>query len=239
VVLREPGGDRQLLQGVSCAIPAGAKVALVGADEQEKHALVCLIPRFLDPTSGEIRGDDHNLRWVSLESLRKQVGLVLRSSLVFSDTVNRNIGCGDDRIKPGQIVEAAKLAHAHQFIQKLPQGYETPIGESGQALTVSEQFRIALARAVLLNPTLFIIEEPPQSSLSDDEQYLLDDTFARALPGKTVLFLAHRLATIRNCNQVFLLHKGKLEARGEHRDLIKNNELYQYLMYTEFSAFAR
>jgi len=239
VVLREPGGDRLLLQGVSCAIPAGAKVAIVGADEQEKHALVCLIPRFLDPTSGEIRSDDHNLRWVSLESLRKQIGLVLRANLVFSDTVNHNIGCGDNRIKPGQIVEAAKLAHAHQFIQKLPKGYETPIGDLGHALTVAEQFRIALARAILLNPTLFVIEEPPQASLSEDEQYLIDDTLSRVLPGKTALFLAHRLATIRACNQVFLLHKGKIEAKGEHRELIKNNELYQYLMYTEFSAFAR
>ena len=160
VSLREPGTGRMLLRGVTLTIQAGQRVALVGPDEMEKHALVYLIPRFLDPTSGEIRIDEHNLRWVTLDSLRSQIAMVLQHNLVFNDTVANNIGCGDSAYAMPQIIEAAKVAHAHHFIQKLPQGYETPIGEMGHALNVGEQFRIALARAILRDPALLIIEEP-------------------------------------------------------------------------------
>src|SRR5262249_41655415 len=142
------------------AIAAGQRVALVGADEMEKHALVYLLPRFLDPGAGEIRIDRRNLRWVTLDSLRTQIGMVLQQNLVFSDTVANNIGCGDPTYNLTKVIEAAKIAHAHQFIQKLPQGYETPIGEMGQALKSGEKFRIALARAILRDPAILIIEEP-------------------------------------------------------------------------------
>src|SRR5262245_14703517 len=175
VVFQEPGSGRKLLRGVSMTIQAGQKVALVGPDDMEKHALVYLLPRFLDPTSGEIRIDDHNLRWVTFDSLRIQIAIVLQHNLVFNDTVANNIGCGDSSYSLPQIIEAAKTAHAHQFIQKLPQGYETPIGEMGHALTVSEKFRIALARAILRDPALLIVEEP-MTPMDDDTKALLDDT---------------------------------------------------------------
>src|SRR5207237_1837189 len=118
VALREPGTDRKLLRGVSLRIPAGQRVALVGPDDMEKHALVYLLPRFLDPTSGEIRIDGKNVRWVTLESLRAQIAMVLQLNLVFNDTVANNIGCGDLTYKLQRITDAAKLAHDHQFIQK-------------------------------------------------------------------------------------------------------------------------
>jgi ATP-binding cassette subfamily B protein len=238
VSLRESGGGRMLLRGVTLTIKAGQRVALVGPDEMEKHALVYLIPRFLDPTSGEIRIDQHNLRWVTLDSLRAQTAVVLQHNLVFNDTVMNNIGCGDSVYTLPQIIEAAKIAHAHHFIQKLPRGYETPIGEMGQALNIGEQFRIALARAILRDPALVIIEEPPGISLTEDTRSLLDDTFTRMLPGRTTIFLPHRAATIRSCNQILLLHKGKIEAAGEHRDLLAKSELYQHLHYVEFNVFA-
>ena len=123
-----------LLEDVSLTIPAGKRVGLIGADDLEKHALVYLIPRLLDPTSGEIRIDKHNLRWVTLDSLRSQIACVLQHNLVFHDTVANNIGCGDPSYTLPKIIEAAKMAHAHHFIQKLPQGYETPIGEMGHPL---------------------------------------------------------------------------------------------------------
>src|SRR5262249_18046171 len=149
VSLAEPGTGRKLLRGVSLTIQAGQRVALVGPEEMEKHALVYLIPRFLDPTSGEIRIDRKNLRWVTFDSLRAQIAIVLQHNLVFNDSVANNIGCGDPGYQLPRIIEAAKVAHAHQFIQKLPQGYETPIGEMGHSLKIGEQFRIALARAIL------------------------------------------------------------------------------------------
>jgi ATP-binding cassette subfamily B protein len=237
VNLREPGGERMLLEGVSLTIRAGQRVALVGSDDLEKRALVYLIPRFLDPTSGEIRVDNHNLRWVTLDSLRAQIGVVLQHNLVFNDTVANNIGCGDPSYGLPQIIEAAKVAHAHQFIQRLPQGYETLIGEMGFHLDIGQQFLIALARAVLRDPALLIVEEPSRP-IDDDIKALLDDTFTRILPGRTTLFLPHRVSTIRSCDQIFLLHKGRVQAAGPHRELLSQNELYRHLHYLEFHELA-
>lgn len=238
VSLRESGSGRMLLQGVTLSIKAGQRVSLVGPEEMEKHALVYLIPRFLDPTAGEIRIDSHNLRWLTLDSLRAQIAIVLQHNLVFNDSVANNIGCGDPAYTLPRIVEAAKVAHAHNFIQKLPRGYETAIGEMGQHLNIGEQFRIALARAILRDPSLLIIEEPAGSRLDEDTKSMLDDTFTRILPGRTAIFLPHRISTIRNSNRVFLLNKGKIEAAGEHRELLKSSELYQHLHYLEFNMFA-
>jgi ATP-binding cassette subfamily B protein len=238
VNLKEPGTNRVLLRGVHLSVKAGQCVALVGPDELEKHALVYLIPRFLDPTSGEVRIDHHNLRWVTFDSLRTQIAVVLQHNLVFNDTVATNIGCGDKAFTLPQIIEAAKVAHAHHFIQKLPKGYDTPVGEMAHALSTSQKFRVALARAILRDPALLIIEEPPAGSLDDDAKSLLDDTFNRLLPGRTAIFLPHRIATLNLCNQVLLLHKGKIEAAGTHRELLEQSELYRHLHYLEFNMFA-
>jgi ATP-binding cassette, subfamily B, bacterial len=234
VSLREPGGSRMLLEGVSLTLPAGKRIGLIGADDLEKHALVYLIPRLLDPTAGEIRIDKHNVRWVTLDSLRAQIAVVLQNNLVFHDTVANNIGCGDAAYTLPRIIEAAKLAHAHHFIQKLPQGYETPIGELGHALGVGEQYRIALARAILRDPALLIIEEP-EAALDDDTKALLDDTLARVLPGRTCIFLPHRISTIRSCDRLFLINKGRVVASGVHKELLAQNPLYRHLHYLEFN----
>jgi ATP-binding cassette subfamily B protein len=237
VSLREPGSGRMLLEEVTLNIPAGKRIGLIGADDLEKHALVYLIPRLLDPTSGEIRIDQHNLRWVTLDSLRAQTGTVLMHNLVFHDTVANNIGCGDSAYTLGQIIEAAKVAHAHHFIQKLPKGYETPIGELGHPLSISEQFRIALARAILRDPALLIIEEP-ETALDEDTKALLDDTWSRVLPGRTTIFLPHRISTIRGCDMLVLLHKGRMVATGIHKELLVQNPLYRHLHYLEFNEMA-
>jgi ATP-binding cassette subfamily B protein len=238
VGLREPGSGRMLLEGISLTIAAGQRVALVGPDDWEKHALVYLIPRFLDPTVGEIRIDGTNVRWVTLDSLRAQCALVLQHNLVFNDTVATNIGCGDPGYTLPQIIEAAKVAHAHHFIQKLPKGYDTVIGDMGHTLRASEQFRIALARAILRDPALVIIEEPSGALLDKDTKDLLDDTMDRFLPGRTAVFLPHRISTLRSCDRLFLLHRGRLEAAGTHRELTARNELFRHLQYLEFNVFA-
>ncbi len=192
VTFREPGTDRLLLRGVSLSVQAGQRIALVGPEDLEKLALIYLLPRFLDPTSGEIRIDRKNLRWVTLDSLRTQIAIVLQHNLVFNDTVANNIGCGDKAYPLAKIIEAAKVAHAHKFIQSLPQGYETVIGEMGYPLKSGEMFRVALARAILREPAIVVIEEPSQP-MDEDTKAVVDDTFARFLPGRTVIFLAHRL----------------------------------------------
>lgn len=237
VSLREPGSGRMLLEEVSLSINAGQRIGLIGSDDLEKNALVYLIPRLLDPTSGEIRIDQHNLRWVTLDSLRAQMATVLQHNLVFHDTAANNIGCGDSAYSLPQIIEAAKIAHAHHFIQKLPQGYDTPIGEQGHSLTNSQQFRIALARAILRDPALLIIEEP-EGALDDDTKALLDDTMTRILPNRTTIFLPHRISTIRSCDCLFLLNKGRIAATGVHKELLAANPLYRHLHYLEFNEMA-
>ncbi|MBI1831234.1 MAG: ABC transporter ATP-binding protein, partial [Planctomycetes bacterium] len=148
VSVHEPGKDRTLLTNINLTIEVGSRVGIVGLDETEKHTLISLLPRLLDPTSGKVLFDGKDLRWVTLDSLRIQIAVILDSNLVFNDTVANNIGCGDPAFNLQRITDAAKLAHAHQFISKLPQGYETVIGELGHTLTPGEMFRIALARAI-------------------------------------------------------------------------------------------
>jgi ATP-binding cassette subfamily B protein len=237
VTVREPGTGRVLVKKASFKVKAGQRVGIVGPDPEEQLALVSLIPRFLDPSEGEIKIDGRSLKWVTLDSLRAQVGLVLQNSLVFNDTVANNIGCGDPSYTLPQIIEAAKLAHAHQFIQRLPYGYETPIGELGHSLRNGEMFRIALARAILRDPALYIIEEPAEH-LDDDTKDLVDDTLSRILPGKTVIYLPHRMSTLRKCDKIYLLQGGRIVAAGEHRELMAENDLYRHLYYVEFNPFA-
>lgn len=237
VTLRESPGGEPLLDRVSFTIHAGERIALVGQDERSKRALTFLLPRFLDPEEGEIRIDGQRLPFVTLESLRLNIGLVLQDDLVFTDTVANNIGGGDPSYPLPKIIEAAKLAHAHKFIQALPDSYQTIIGDLGHPLSLSEKFRIALARVILRDPALVIIEEPAES-LDEDTKTYLDDTMARFLPGRTAIFIAHRLSTIQQASRVFLLHKGKLEAVGTHRELLQRSERYRHIQYLEFNIFA-
>lgn len=236
VTLNDPATGRLLLQNVTFAVPAGASIAVVGPSAAEKHALVYLIPRFLDPSSGEVRIEDKNIRWVTHESLRAQVSLVMQDDLTFSDTVANNIGVGSPEHTLPQVIEAAKVAHAHQFIEKLPYGYETLIGGPGHALSPGERFRVALARALLRDPSILVIEEPV-GQIDEDTLALLDDTLARVSAGRTVIFLAQRLSTLRNVDRVFLLKDGHLQADGAHRDLWKTNDSYRRLqMLADASA---
>ena len=237
VTLREPGSSRVILKDVNLSISAGQRIGIVGPDEREKHALISLLSRFIDPSDGELRIDGRNVRWVTHESLRAQISVVTQDRLIFNDTIANNIGCGDSSYTMPQIIEAAKLAHVHQFVQKLPYGYETTIGELGHSLRVGEQFRIALARAILRDPAIYIIEEP-LVPVDDDTKDLLDDTLNRILPGKTVLFLPHRVSTIRHCDQLVLVHEGKIEAMGSHKELVGSSGLYKHLYYMEFNEFA-
>ncbi len=235
VKLEEPGTGRKLLENVNFTVAAGSRVAIVGTDPVEKRALVELIPRFMDPNAGEIRIEDKNIRWVTHESLRAQVVAVMQDSWMFTDTVVNNIGCGDQQFTMPQIIEAAKLAHAHSFIEQLAHGYETVVGQHGHDLKVGERFRLALARALLRDPSILIIEEPA-GSVDEDTLALLDDTLERAAAGRTLIFLANRLSTLQGVDRVFLLKEGRLVASGTHAELWENNEHYRRLQMVADSA---
>ena len=236
VRLEAPDG-RTLLDGFTAEVPARSRVAIMGFDEEAKHAIACLIPRLIDPSAGKVRIDGQDLRDVTLESLRDQIALVLQADLVFNDTVLRNIGLGDTANTPPRIVEAAKLAHIFNEIQELPRGMETVIGPLGHELTPDQKFRIALARAYLHDPAILVIEEP-YNKLDDEVKALIDDTIDRLAPDRTLIFLPHRLSTIRRCDQVFLLHNGRVEGKGAHRELHQQSKVYRHLQYVEFNQFA-
>jgi len=235
VTLQNTSG-RKLLDGLNVEIMAGTRVAVLGLDEDSKYALVCLIPRLIDPKVGRVRVDGIDLRDVTLESIRAQVASVLHADLVFSDTVLANIGLGDPSYDLARIIEAAKLAHAHSFIQNLPEGYETLIGPLGHYLTDDQRYRIGLARAALHDPAIIIIEEPV--SIEEDVKPYLDDTITRLAVGRTLIILPHRLSTIRSCDQVIVLQNGRVEASGTPREIHGVSKLYRHIQYMEFNQFA-
>jgi ABC-type multidrug transport system fused ATPase/permease subunit len=235
VSYREPGTGRMVLENVTLSIPTGTRVAVVGSDRAEVHTLAFLLTRFLDPTAGEVRIDGKNLRWVTHESLRTQVALVMQHALVFNDSVANNIGCGDPGFTLPQIIEAAKVAHAHQFVQRLPYGYETFIGDAGYTLRPGEKLRIALARAILRDPSLIVVEEP-DGPLDHDTKALLDDTFERLRPGRTLVILSRRQSVLRPADQVFVLHNGRLAASGTHAELMQTSDLYRNLLFQEIAV---
>ena len=233
----EAADGRPLLVGVSLEIPARSRTAILGLDEEEKHALVCLIPRLIDPKSGRVRMDGTDLRDATLESLRAQIATVLQADLVFSDTVIANIGLGDASYGLGRVIEAAKLAHAHHFIRELPQGYETVVGPLGHDLTTDQAYRISLARAYLHDPSVVVVEEPT-TPMDEDTKHLVDDTIARLAEGRTMIFLPHRLSTIRNCDRAIVLHNGRVESAGSPKDLHGISKLFRHIQYVEFNQFA-
>jgi ABC-type multidrug transport system fused ATPase/permease subunit len=236
VTIEGPTG-RTLLSGVSATIAARTRTAILGFDEDAKHAVACLIPRLIDPKSGQIRVDGHDLREVTLESLRAQVSMVLQADYVFSDSVLNNIGLGDPSYTLPRIIEAAKVAHAHHFIQELPNGYDTVVGQLGHPLRLDEQYRVALARAYLHDPSIVIVEEP-DTVFDEDTKHLFDDTIDRLAKGRTLIFLPHRLSTIRKCDQVIVLHNGRIEAAGATREVHERSKLYRHIQYVEFNQFA-
>ena len=220
---REPGTGRMILDNVSFTVPFGTKTAIATSDPAESHAFAYLLTRFIEPTGGEIRIDGKNVRWVTYDSLRTQVVPVLANNGTFTDTVANNIGCGDPGFSRPQIIEAAKTAHAHQFIQQLPYGYETVLGGSGHTLRPGEQYRIALARAILRDPSVLILEEPFEP-FDADSAALIDDTVAHIQNQRTIIFLARRKRTMKLADKLITIHRGRVaegdaEDTGNHRPL--------------------
>jgi len=230
-----PGGEA-LLRGVDLKLPAGQTVAFVSLNPLEARALAYMLPRFIEPDSGRILVDGKDIAWVTLESLRAEMTYVGGEAPWFSGSVLENIRCGDERRSLQEVTDAAKTVHAHKFISRLPQGYETVLGDSHRLLSDGEAFRLALARAMLQDPALLIIEEPAVS-LDPDTKSLLDDAYNRILKGRTVIFLPARLSTVRRADTVVLLHTGRVEAIGTHSSLVKASTRYRHWDYINFNQF--
>ena len=235
----------EVLRGVSLRVKAGETVAIVGRTGCGKTTLVNLIARFYSPTSGRILIDGHELETVTLRSLRDQIGLVTQETLLFADTVAANIAYGSrpavrlrgqtGRVEREQIVAAAQLAHAHEFIEKLPQGYDSVIGTLGQTLSGGQRQRLALARAIIRDPAILILDEAT-SALDEQTQNLVQDTLEKFVRGRMVFIVAHRLSTIALANRVVVMEAGRIADVGTHEQLMSRCEVYRRLRETGFES---
>jgi len=218
----------KVLENINLTIKKGEKLAIVGPSGVGKTTLVNLLPRFYDPTSGHIEIDGVNIQKVTLKSLREQIGLVAQETFLFHDTVRNNIAFGKPDASEEEIIQAAKTAFAHDFIMKLPQGYDTVIGERGTKLSGGEKQRIAIARAILKNPPILILDEAT-ASLDSESEYLVEKALEKLMEERTVLVIAHRLSTVRNADRIIYLKDGKILEEGSHEELLKKNGEYAKL----------
>ncbi|OGX24955.1 MAG: hypothetical protein A2787_06275 [Omnitrophica WOR_2 bacterium RIFCSPHIGHO2_01_FULL_48_9] len=227
----ESGG---VLQDINLEIKCGELVAVVGPTGTGKSTLVNLIPRFYDSTQGAVRFDGVNVRDVTFASLRGQIGIVTQENILFNDTVQANISYGYRKATQAEIEEAARKAFAHQFIIKMPQGYETFIGDRGFRLSGGEKQRIAIARAILKNPPILILDEAT-SQLDSESEKFVQEALDKLMQGRTVIAIAHRLSTIKKANKIVVLEHGRIVGLGTHDELLETCALYQRLYETQFN----
>jgi subfamily B ATP-binding cassette protein MsbA len=226
-------GEKQILHNVNLEVKAGEVLALVGPSGAGKSTLVNLIPRFYDISSGRILIDGHDLRDVTLGSLRRQVAQVTQETILFNDTVRNNIAYGQPEVKFERVEEAARAALAHEFILNMPQGYETVIGEKGFRMSGGERQRMAIARAILKNSPILILDEAT-SALDAESEALVQAALANLMQNRTTVVIAHRLGTIRRANRIAVLEDGRITAIGPHEELLETSPTYQRLYQLQF-----
>ena len=231
-----PGGQ-PILRGIRLEVRAGEVVAIVGASGAGKTTLVNLLPRFYSPTAGRVLMDGHDLSAVSLRSLREQFSIVTQETILFNDTVWNNICYGRPGVTEEQVIAAARAALAHDFICEMPAKYQAMIGERGQRLSGGQRQRIAIARALLKNSSVLILDEAT-SELDSESERLVQQALANLMAGRTVFVIAHRLSTIRSADAILLLDDGQIRERGTHDELLARGGLYARLYELQFGAEA-
>jgi ATP-binding cassette, subfamily B, bacterial MsbA len=221
-------GDVPVLQNINISIEKGKNIALVGQSGSGKSTLVDLIPRFYDVQEGEILIDGNNITDIKLKSLRSLMGNVNQESILFNDTIFNNIAFGVESATIEQVIEAAKVANAHDFIMEAPDGYQTNIGDRGSKLSGGQRQRISIARAVLKNPAILILDEAT-SALDTESERLVQDALMKLMENRTSIVIAHRLSTIKHADEICVLHEGKIVERGNHDTLLLLNGVYKKL----------
>jgi len=222
-----------VLKDIALYVKVGEVIALVGMSGAGKTSLVNLLPRFYDVNKGQILIDGHDIRKVTIKSLRDQMALVTQQTILFNDTARNNIAYGSLKCSDQEIIEAAKAANAHNFIQRLPQGYETIIGEQGVKLSGGERQRLSIARALLKNAPILILDEAT-SSLDSDSETEVQKALEELMRGRTVFVIAHRLSTIRNAHRIIVLSDGQIVEEGTHEELIALGGEYRRLYDLQF-----
>ncbi|WP_339214126.1 ABC transporter ATP-binding protein [Solibacillus sp. FSL W8-0372] len=221
-----------ILNNVDFTIEPGQTVAFVGMSGGGKSTIVSLIPRFYDVTEGAVKIDDHNVKDVSIESLRSQIGIVLQDNILFSDSVKQNILMGNPNATDEEIVAAAKAANAHDFIMSLPEGYDTKVGERGVKLSGGQKQRVAIARVFLKNPPILVLDEAT-SALDLESEALIQDSLDRLAHDRTTIIIAHRLSTITHAHNIFVIEHGEVVEAGTHQLLMEQEGAYYNLFQVQ------
>lgn len=228
-------GETTVLKNINLSIPKGKTIALVGQSGGGKSTMVDLLPRFYDPVEGAILLDGKPLTDYKVKDIRSLMGIVSQQSILFNDTIFNNIALGVENPKMEDVVAAAKIANAHEFIEKMPEGYETNIGDGGGKLSGGQRQRISIARAVLKNPPIMILDEAT-SALDTESEKLVQDALYKLMQNRTSVVIAHRLSTIQHADEIIVMHEGEIAERGTHDDLIAQGGVYKKL--TDLQAFA-
>ncbi len=225
VSFRYFGSGDPVLSHISFDAKPGQTVALLGATGSGKSSVINLIPRFYDVSEGQVLIDGHDIRDVTIESLRGQIGIVLQETTLFSGSIRDNIAFGRPEASDAEVIEAAKSAAAHDFIMSFPEGYDTPVGERGATLSGGQKQRVAIARALLMNPRVLILDDST-SSVDLATEYKIQKALDRLMKGRTSVVIAQRISTVRNADQIIVLDKGRIAGIGTHTELMETNPIY-------------
>jgi len=234
VTFRYPGGGAPVLNKVSFEAKSGQTIALLGATGSGKTTIINLLPRFYDPSEGVISIDQIDLRNVTIESLRRQIGIVLQETNLFSGTIRDNIAFGKSDALMDEVIAAAQAAAAHDFIMEFPQGYDTLVGERGSTLSGGQKQRVAIARALLLDPRILILDDST-SSVDLVTEYRIQQALDRLMKGRTSFVIAQRISTVLNADQILVLDQGVIAAQGTHEELMESSELYAQIYQSQLS----
>ena len=219
-------GQNRILHDISFDIHSGQKVALLGLTGSGKSSIINLIPRFYDPTAGRILIDEMDIRNITLQSLRSQIGIVLQETTLFASTIRENIAFGNETASDEEVIGAAKAAQAHDFIMQTSEGYKTRVGERGVTLSGGQKQRLAIARALLLDPRILILDDAT-ASVDTETEHLIQLALAQLVQGRTTFVIAHRLSTVRNADLILVLDAGTITARGTHEELLESSSVYR------------
>ncbi len=231
--------NRGVLEGLDLKVKKGETVAIVGKSGVGKSTLVKLLLRFYDPQEGSISIDGHDIRNITQKSLRQNIGVVLQDTAIFNDTAFNNIAYSNPKAKREDVLRAAKIAHAHEFISKLPEGYDTIVGEKGVKLSGGEQQRINIARAILKNPPILVLDEAT-SHLDSESEKLIQDALWKLIKRRTSIIIAHRLSTIMKADLIVVLDKGKINEVGTHEELVaKKGGIYHKLFEIQSGGYLK
>ncbi len=226
VCFRYQGGKSIALEEINLEVEPNQVVALIGPTGSGKTSLVNLIPRFYDVSEGAILVDGIDIRQVDLQSLRRQIGIVLQTSVLFSDSIRANIAYGRPQAEMDAVIEAAKAAQAHDFIMEMPDGYDTEIGERGVTLSGGQRQRVAIARALLLDPRILILDDST-SSVDTQTERLIQKALDRLMEGRTTFIIAQRLSSVRRADLILVMDQGRIVEKGTHVSLLAREGLYR------------